>query len=138
MLRPPPCSTRTDTLFPSRLSSDLPFKLFLFNNLMQNVINFTVWFALVFWAFLETRSVFFTGMIGGIYLVFTAGFAIWFGSLVDHHRKKRIMLASSAGSFVLYAGSLAAYMLAPEGALARVEGAPLWGFILLEIGRAHV
>src|SRR3546814_8724465 len=41
------------------------------------------------------------------------------------------MLASSAGSFVLYAGSLAAYMLAPEGALARVEGAPLWGFILL-------
>src|SRR3546814_2282479 len=70
-------------------------------------------------------------MIGGIYLVFTAGFAIWFGSLVDHHRKKRIMLASSAGSFVLYAGSLAAYMLAPEGALARVEGAPLWGFILL-------
>src|SRR3546814_6930820 len=70
-------------------------------------------------------------MIGGIDLVFTAGFAIWFGSLVDHHRKKRIMLASSAGSFVLHAGSLAAYMLAPEGALARVEGAPLWGFILL-------
>src|SRR3546814_708861 len=108
-----------------------PFNLILANNLMQNVINFTVWFALVFWAFLETRSVFVTGMIGGIYLVFTAGFAIWFGSLVDHHRKKRIMLASSAGSFVLYAGSLAAYMLAPEGALARVEGAPLWGFILL-------
>src|SRR3546814_1272106 len=120
-----------------------PFNLILANNLMQNVINFTVWFALVFWAFLETRSVFVTGMIGGIYLVFTAGFAIWFGSLVDHHRKKRIMLASSAGSFVLYAGSLAAYMLAPAGALARVEGAPLWGFILLvmlavicEIGRA--
>src|SRR3546814_13092626 len=58
-----------------------PFNLILANNLMQNVINFTVWFALVFWAFLETRSVFVTGMIGGIYLVFTAGFAIWFGSL---------------------------------------------------------
>src|SRR3546814_15363588 len=70
-------------------------------------------------------------MIGGIYLVFTAGFAIWFGSLVDHHRKKRIMLAPSAGYFVLYAGSLAAYMLAPEGALARVEGPRVWGFILL-------
>lgn len=108
-----------------------PFHLILANNLLQNVINFTVWFALVFWAFLETRSVFVTGMIGGIYLVFTAGFAIWFGSLVDHHRKKRIMLASSAASFVLYGVSLGAYYLVPESALARVDSAGLWGFILV-------
>jgi MFS transporter, DHA3 family, multidrug efflux protein len=108
-----------------------PFHLILANNLIQNVTNFTVWFALVFWAFLETRSVFVTGMIGGIYLVFTAGFAIWFGSLVDHHYKKRMMLASSAASFVLYGASLAAYAQVPEEALARVEGAPLWLFILL-------
>jgi MFS family permease len=99
-----------------------PFHLILANNLMQNVINFTVWFALVFWAFLQTRSVFVTGMIGGIYLVFTAGFAIWFGSLVDHHRKKRIMLASSAASFLLYGVSVAAYALAPKGALANILG----------------
>ena len=108
-----------------------PFHLILANNLVQNVINFTVWFALIFWAFLETRSVFVTGTIGGIYLVFTAGFAIWFGSLVDHHRKKAIMLASSVGSFVLYGTSLAAYALTPEAALARVDSAALWGFILL-------
>src|SRR3546814_11161667 len=100
---------------------------------MQNVINFTVWFALVFWALLETRSVFVTGMIGGIYLVFTAGFAIWFGSLVDHRRKNRIMLASSAGSFDLSACSLASYMLAPAGARARVEGDPVGGLQLLVI-----
>lgn len=108
-----------------------PFHLILANNLVQNVVNFTVWFALVFWAFLETRSVFVTGMIGGVYLVFTAGFAIWFGSLVDHHRKKRVMLGSSAASFVLYGASLAAYALVPEGALACVSGAELWLFILL-------
>ena len=41
-----------------------PFHQVLANNLIQNVTNFTVWFALVFWAFLETRSVFVTGMIG--------------------------------------------------------------------------
>ena len=92
------------------------FHKILANSLLQNVTNFTVWFALVFWAFLETRSVFVTGMIGGVYLVFTAGFAIWFGSMVDHHRKKRIMLASSAGSFVLYGVSLAFYALTPEEA----------------------
>jgi DHA3 family multidrug efflux protein-like MFS transporter len=107
------------------------FHQLLGNNLVQNVTNFTVWFALVFWAFLETRSVFVTGMIGGVYLVFTAGFAIWFGSLVDHHRKKRVMLASSAASFVLYGASLAVYALVPETALDRVEGAGLWLFILV-------
>ncbi len=107
------------------------FHLILANNLVQNVVNFTVWFALIFWAFLETRSVFVTGMIGGIHLLFTGGFAIWFGSLVDHHRKRRIMLASSAASFVLYAASLAVYVVTPEEALSQTASAPLWGFIVL-------
>ena len=97
-----------------------PFHQILINNLIQNVTNFTVWFALVFWAFLETRSVFVTGMVGGIYMVMTAGLAIWFGSLVDHHYKKRVMLASSAVSFVLYGVSLAAEAWIPEAAMARV------------------
>jgi MFS transporter, DHA3 family, multidrug efflux protein len=108
-----------------------PFHLILANNLLQNIVNFTVWFAVTFWAFLETRSVFVTGMLGGIYLVLTATFAIWFGSLVDHHRKQRIMLASSAGSFLLYALAFEAYSLTPNTELARLDSFSLWGFILL-------
>ncbi len=107
------------------------FHQILGNNLVQNITNMTAWFALVFWAFLETRSVFVTGMIGGIYLVFTAGFAIWFGSLVDHHRKKSVMLASSAASFTLYGAALAIYALAPTADLARAEAPALWLFILI-------
>ena len=64
-----------------------PFLHCLANTLLANIVNFTVWFALTFWIFLETKSVLATGMIAGIYLVLTAAFAIWFGSLVDHHRK---------------------------------------------------
>jgi DHA3 family multidrug efflux protein-like MFS transporter len=108
-----------------------PFHRILVNNLIQNVTNFTVWFALVFWAFLETNSVFVTGTIGGIYLLFTVGFANWFGSLVDHHRKKRVMLASSACSGVLYAVSLTVYVLTPTAALDRVDGPALWLFVLV-------
>jgi DHA3 family multidrug efflux protein-like MFS transporter len=108
-----------------------PFHRILVNNLVQNVTNFTVWFALVFWAFLETHSVFVTGTIGGIYLVFTVGFANWFGSLVDHHRKKQVMLASSAASGVLYAAALAAYALTPKAALDRVDSPALWLFVLV-------
>ncbi|MBA4009537.1 MAG: MFS transporter [Erythrobacter sp.] len=108
-----------------------PFHAILANNLLQNVINFTVWFALVFWAYLETRSVFVTGMIGGIHLAFTGGFAIWFGSLVDHHRKKPIMLGSSVASLALYAAALGVYVVTPEEALAQTASWPLWGFIVL-------
>jgi len=109
----------------------LPFHLILANNLLQNVINFTVWFALVFWAFLETRSVFVTGMIGGIHLLFTGALAIWFGSLVDHHRKQRVMLASSAASLACYCAALALCLLTPAETLTRTAGAPLWILIIL-------
>ena len=108
-----------------------PFHAILANNLLQNVVNFTVWFALIFWAYLETRSVFVTGMIGGIHLAFTGAFAIWFGSLVDHHRKKPIMLASSAVSGLLYAASLGLYWLTPPALMAETASLPLWGFIVL-------
>ena len=70
-------------------------------------------------------------MIGGIYLVMTAGFAIWFGSLVDHHFKKRVMLLSSAVSSLLYGASLVAYALVPEELITEVAGSGLWLFILL-------
>ena len=72
-----------------------PFHQILANNLVANVTNFTVWFAVTFWVFIETQSVFATGMIAGIFLVFTAAFGIWFGSIVDHNSKKLAMLGSS-------------------------------------------
>lgn len=108
-----------------------PFHHILVNNLIANVTNYTVWFALTFWVFLATRSVFATGMIAGIYLVLTAASAIWFGSLVDHYRKKAVMLGSSVASLALYAASLAVLALAPQDAFSDVAGAALWAFISL-------
>jgi MFS transporter, DHA3 family, multidrug efflux protein len=108
-----------------------PFNHLLVNNLVANVTNFTVWFALTFWVFLETRSVFATGMIAGVYLVLTAGLGIWFGGLVDHHRKKAVMMGSSIASFLLYAICLAAYFMVPEQSLTEVSGAVLWLFVLV-------
>ena len=105
------------------------FHHLLANNLVANITNFTVWFALTFWVFLETRSVFATGMIAGVYLVLTAGLGFWLGSLVDHHRKKRVMLGSSVVSFALYGLSLAAHELVPDGALTDLSRVPLWAFI---------
>lgn len=108
-----------------------PFHHILANNLVANVTNFTVWFALTFWVFIETRSVFATGMIAGIYLVFTAGFGFWLGSIVDHNPKKLAMLGSSVVSFGFYALSLAMVLFEPEGAFTNPYGWYLWVFVFL-------
>lgn len=102
------------------------FHHLLANNLVANITNFTVWFALTFWVYLETRSVFATGMIAGLYLVLTAGLAFWFGSLVDHYRKKRVMLGSSLVSLTFYALSFAVLTAAPPDSLHRVDSVWIW------------
>ncbi|GAA1827358.1 MFS transporter [Microlunatus capsulatus] len=103
----------------------------LLNTLVVSVTNFTLWFAVTFWVFLETRSVFATGMIGGIFLVFTTLTGIWLGSLVDHHPKKTVLQASAVVSFVLYGASLAVYLLSPPEAFRRTDSVWLWVFVLL-------
>lgn len=110
-----------------------PFHHLLANNLVANITNFTVWFALTFWTFLETQSVFATGMIAGIYLVLTSALGIWFGSLVDHHGKRNMMLVSSLASLTLYALALAGYMLDPDIRGAEVASVSLWLFILVSM-----
>ncbi len=101
------------------------------NNLVANITNFTVWFAITFWVYLETQSVFATGMIAGIYLIMTAGSGIWFGSIVDHNSKRLVMLGSSVASFTLYAVAFVVLQTAPEGTLKQVGSIWLWAFILL-------
>ena len=102
-----------------RTGTQRTFLHLLLNTLVVSVINFTVWFAITFWVYLETRSVFATGMIAGIFLVFIAGTGIWFGSLVDHHRKKTVMQWSAAVSLLLYAGCLAIYLTTAGGDVPR-------------------
>ncbi|MDG4786165.1 MFS transporter [Micromonospora sp. WMMD1102] len=101
------------------------------NTLLVSVVNYTVWFAITFYVYLETRSVFATGLISGIFLVLTALTGIWFGSLVDHHRKKTVMQASALVSLALYAVALAVYQLAPRRSFADPTSVPLWTLVVL-------
>lgn len=117
------------------------FHHLLANNLAANITNFTVWFALTFWVYLETRSVFATGVIAGLYLVLTAGLAFWLGSLVDHHRKKRVMLGSSLASLTFYVLSFAVLRAAPTDGLSGVSSPCLWlliGLVMLGVIAGNV
>ena len=107
------------------------FRHALANTLIASVVNFTVWFAVTFFVYLETRSVFATGIIAGIFLAFTALSGIWFGSLVDHHRKSTVMIGSSAASLALYAAASAVYLLAGPETVPDPASPVLWAFVLL-------
>jgi len=107
-----------DVVSDNRLRLDAPYMKTFFsllaNTLLVSLINFTVWFAITFYVFLQTRSVFAAAMISGIYLVATALTGIWFGSLIDHHRKKTMLQLSAVFSLVMYAAALALYLTTPE------------------------
>jgi DHA3 family multidrug efflux protein-like MFS transporter len=114
-------------------SADRAFVHLLVNTLLVSVINFTVWFAVTFWVFLETKSVLATGMVAGIFLVTTAVSGIWFGSLVDQYRKKTVMQASSLVSLAFYAVAFTLYQLTAEQTFANPASLMLWVFIVVSI-----
>jgi DHA3 family multidrug efflux protein-like MFS transporter len=123
-------TTKTRALDLSR-SNDRAFVHLLVSTLLVSVINFTVWFAVTFWVFLETKSVLATGMVAGIFLVATALSGIWFGSLVDHHRKKIVMQISTLVSLAFYVIAFTLYQVTPEQTFTDPASVMLWVFIVL-------
>lgn len=103
----------------------------LVNTFVASLTNMTVWFALTYYVYLSTRSVFATSLISGSHLVMTALTGLWFGGLVDHHHKKTVMLWSSIASLVAYVTGLAIYLISPVGAYEHVSSPYLWGLILV-------
>lgn len=78
------------------------FSQVLINTLIANVTTSFLWFGLTFWAYLETESVLATSLIGGAYMLFVAFSSLVFGTLVDKHRKKNVMIASGVFTLATY------------------------------------
>ncbi|WP_307861990.1 MFS transporter [Nocardioides sp. SYSU D00065] len=104
------------------------FRRVLGNTLVANVTSSYLWFALTFWAYLETRSVMATAIIGGGYMLFTAVFGTFFGTLVDRHLKKQVMVTSSTVTLVTYALAGGLWLLLGEERLADWGSAWFWLF----------
>jgi len=87
-----------------------------------------LWFALTFWVYLETKSVLATGIIGGMYMLLVAIFSIIFGTIVDHNKKKDVMVFSSVFTLVCFAIAGVLYMIFPKEALIDWSGVAFWLF----------
>ena len=101
------------------------------NTLLANVTNMTVWFAMIFFIFLETHSVTATSIVSGIYLVAVAVSGIWFGSLVDYNKKKHVMMLSGFVSLIIYSIGFVVYITAPAETWKDPTSPTLWIFVPL-------
>lgn len=100
----------------------------LVNSLIANVVTSYLWFALVFWLYLETKSVLVTGILGGTYMVLVALSSMSFGTIVDHHKKKLVMMVSNIISFGAFLLAGIMFLVCGEAVLLDVSGPLLWLF----------
>jgi MFS transporter, DHA3 family, multidrug efflux protein len=107
------------------------FYKLLFSSLLAGTTNYYVWFALTYFAYLQTRSVISTGIVGGMFLAGTVLSSFWFGSIVDHNKKKHAMLGSSVASLTFFAIGFIIFLTAPQGAFSHVASPYLWAFIMI-------
>ena len=90
-----------------------------------------LWFAVVFWVYLETKSILATGLLSGAYMILLAVCSMWFGSLVDRYRKHRVMLVSAWCSLVAFAIVCVIFFVIPADTLLRLNGPWFWVFTLV-------
>lgn len=104
------------------------FQQVLLNTLVANVTTSFLWFALTFWVYLETKSVLATGIIGGLYMLLIATCSIIFGTIVDHNKKKNVMVFASLITLACFSVAGLLYMLFPKSALIDWSGGIFWLF----------
>lgn len=109
------------------------FRNVLLNTLIANVTTSYLWFALTFWVYIKTESVLATGIIGGSYMLLVAFMSLAFGVIVDHNKKKKVMLISAIATLVFYCLAFVGFFLHSEQQLTNIGHYAFWlftGFIL--------
>ncbi len=103
----------------------------LVNTAVANLTTNFLWFALVFWVFIETRSILATGVLGGAYMLIIALSSMYFGSLVDRFRKLRVMRLSAWISLVAFLIACTMFFALGERPLLDLAAPWFWVFAVV-------
>ncbi len=107
------------------------FHRVLVNTVLANITTNLVWFGLVFWAYLQTRSVLITSVLGGGYLLFIAFASVPFGTLIDRVRKKTAMVIATIGTLAAFVVALVMFLIIPTDVLLDMRGVAFWAFVVV-------
>ncbi|WP_323959545.1 MFS transporter [Arthrobacter sp. JZ12] len=103
----------------------------LVNTAVANITTSYLWFALTFWAYLETRNVIATGVIGGAYMLLIALSSVSFGTFVDRYRKLSVMRFAGGFTLVMFMISGVLYLLTPLENLLDLTQPWFWVFTVI-------
>jgi DHA3 family multidrug efflux protein-like MFS transporter len=78
------------------------FNRFLINTLLAGIASNTIWFALVFWVYLELGNLTVSSIVAATFPLTSSILSIYFGRFVDNRDKKTSMIVSSAISFAVF------------------------------------
>ncbi|WP_309072800.1 MFS transporter [Arthrobacter sp.] len=120
-----------DTSLRSPAERNRTFMGILVNTGVANITTSYLWFALTFWAYLETRNVIATGVIGGAYMLLIALSSISFGTFVDRYRKLAVMRFAGAFTLVMFLLSGAMFLMTPESSLLDLRQPWFWVFTMI-------
>lgn len=107
------------------------FHQVLINTLIFNVVTGFLAYALLFWVYLETRNVALAGILNAGYMGALAISSIFFGGIVDHNRKKTVMMVSSLITLSFFALAGVVWVLWMDTATISLDSPALWLFSLL-------
>lgn len=101
------------------------------NTFIANITTNFLWFALTFWIYLETKSVLATGILGGAYMLLIAICSIWFGTFVDHNKKKKVMQFAATFTMVAFLIALAIFVNVGAAGMADLTKPTFWIFAII-------
>jgi DHA3 family multidrug efflux protein-like MFS transporter len=107
------------------------FYRLLANALISGVMTSFLWFALIFWVYLETDSVMTTSVVGGAFALFSALAGMAFGTFVDRRRKRTSLIVSAGSTLVLYGLAAVMYVVIDQASLLSLGSAWFWLFVAL-------
>ena len=118
--------TGLDTRAPTENAGMRTFLHVLVNTAVANLTTNFLWFALIFWVYLETESILAVGVMSGGYMILLSACSMWFGTLVDRMRKRKVMLLSGWSSLIAFAVGCGIFFTVPADVLLVIHLPYFW------------
>lgn len=101
------------------------------NALVSVIASTLVWFSLTIWVYLQTKSVVITSILSSGFLIGMLLTGLYFGSIVDHHQKKAVMIISDIVSLLFFVAGFFIYASTPIANFTDPGSYALWGFLTI-------
>lgn len=98
------------------------------NIAVANTSTYLLWSAFSFWIYLETHSVLVLSVLSGTYMLLVTLSSMFFGTIVDKHKKKKVMIGASVVTMILLLLASTVFLLSDTAHLADMASPAFWLF----------